>query len=93
MKTFESIKEMIILLKRSMEDISDMNEVHKKQEEVIRKTVHISESIAGSIQDENKEFSYISEMVESNTADIMQMTEQVDTINHMIEEMNDLLNL
>lgn len=80
---------MIILLKRSMEDISDMNEVHKKQEEVIRKTVHISESIAGSIQDENKEFSYISEMVESNAADIMQMTEQVDTINHMIEEMND----
>lgn len=93
MKTFESIKEMIILLKRSMEDISDMNEVHKQQEEVIRKTVHISESIAGSIQDENKEFSYISEMVESNAADIMQMTEQVDTINHMIEEMNDLLNL
>ncbi len=93
MKTFESIKEMIVLLKRSMEDISAMNEVHRKQEEVIWKTVHISESIAGSIQSENEEFGYISQMVESNAADIMQMTEQVDTINHMIEEMNDLLNL
>lgn len=29
--------------------------------------------------------------VESNTSDIKQMTEQVDSLNHMIEELEDLL--
>lgn len=93
LKTFESMQQMIALLKRSMEDVSSMNEVHKMQEDVIRKTVLISEGIAESIQAENEEFTYISEMVEGNTADIMQMTGLVDKMNHMIEEMNRLLSL
>ncbi|MDE6608895.1 MAG: hypothetical protein K2K54_14265, partial [Lachnospiraceae bacterium] len=92
-KTFGSIQEMIVLLQQSMQDISNMNEVHKMQEEVIRKTVLISENIAESIQRENQEFANISEMVESNTSDILQMTDQVDVINNMIEEMNELLSL
>jgi len=92
-KTFRSIKEMIELLQQSIQDISNMNEVHKKQEDVIRKTVLINEDIAESIQRENQEFNNISEMVESNTSDILQMTDRVDDINHMIEEMNELLSL
>lgn len=93
MKTFGSLQEMIILLQQSMQDISNMNEVHKMQEEVIHKTVLISENIAASIQRENQEFSNISEMVESNTSDILQMTDQIDVINNMVEEMNELLSL
>ena len=93
LKTFESMQQMIVLLKHSMEDVSAMNEVHKMQEDVIRKTVLVSEGIAESIQTENEEFAHISEMVEGNTADIMKMTGLVDRINHMIEEMNQLLSL
>lgn len=91
-KTFEGLQEMIVLLKHSMDDIASMNEVHKKQEEVIRNTVSISENIAESIQKENGEFGNISNMAETNTTDIINMTEQVDTINDMIEKMNVLLN-
>lgn len=93
MKTFDSIKEMIVLLQQSIENIASMDQVHKNQEEVIRRTVLISESIADSIENENMEFANISEMVERNTTDARLMREQVDVINHMIEEMNDLLNL
>lgn len=91
-KTFDGLKEMIVLLKHSIEDIATMNEVHKKQEKVIRYTVSISENIAESIQKENKEFGNISNMAETNTTDIIHMTEQVDMINEMIEKMNVLLN-
>lgn len=93
MRTFDSIKEMIMLLKQSIENISAMDQVHKNQEEVIHKTVLISEDIADSIENENMEFANISEMVKSNTSDIKLMREQVDSINHMIDEMNKLLSL
>lgn len=91
-RTFEGLQEMIVLLKASIQDIASMNEVHKTQEKVIRHTVEISERIAESIQRENEEFANISNMTETNTEDVLQMTEQIDTINGMIEKMNELLN-
>lgn len=90
--TFDGIKEMIVLLKRSIEDIASMNEVHKKQEMVIQQTVSISESIADSIEKENEDFSNISNMAEGNTTDIINMTEQIDMLNDMIGQMDELLN-
>lgn len=92
LSTFSSMKEMIVLLKRSMEDTAAMGEVHTKQEAVIGRTVSINEAIAESIQKENNEFTNISSMVESNASEVMQMTEQIDLINKMIEEMDELLN-
>ncbi len=92
LSTFAGIKDMIGLLQQSIEDISKMNEVHKKQDEVIKKTVSINENIADSIEHEFEEFSNISNMVESNASDIMQMTEQVDRINEMISQMDEILN-
>ena len=92
LSTFSGIEEMIGLLQKSIEDISAMNAVHKKQEEVIRKTVTINESIADSIEHEYEEFSNISNMVKNNATDIMQMKEQVDRINEMIAQMDEILN-
>lgn len=92
LSTFAAVKEIIVLLKRSIEDIDAMNQVHRKQEEVIGRTVSINEMIAGSIEDEFQEFNNISDMVESNASDLMQMTEQVEGINRMIAEMDELLN-
>ena len=90
-KTFAGMKEMIELLKQSMEAIESMNQVHKMQDDMIHNTVSIGETIAENINLENEEFHNISTMVESNTSDIMQMTEQVDALNRMIEEMEGLL--
>lgn len=43
--------------------------------------------VAENINRENEEFQTISDMVESNTGDIMQMTEQIDALNRMTEDM------
>lgn len=68
-----------------------MGQAHEKQSDVIRNTVKINEEIAGSIKQENTEFSSINDMVENNTKDVAQMTEQVSALNQMAEQMNDLL--
>lgn len=91
METFAGLKEMIELLNRSMEAIEALNQVHMRQEEVIKKTVSINETIAEGIGEENREFGNISQMVDSNAADILHMTEQIDAINCMIEDMEELL--
>ena len=68
-----------------------MGQAHEKQSDVIRNTVKINEEIAGSIKQENTEFSSINDMVENNTQDVAQMTEQVSALNQMAEQMNHLL--
>lgn len=68
-----------------------MGQAHEKQSDVIRNTVKINEEIAGSIKQENTEFSSINDMVENNTKDVPQMTEQVSALNQMAEQMNHLL--
>ncbi len=68
-----------------------MGQAHEKQSDVIRNTVKINEEIAGSIKQENTEFSSINDMVENNTKDVAQMTEQVSALNQMAEQMNHLL--
>lgn len=88
---FSGIQEMIDSLHRSMNDIDTMSDAHNKQADVIRNTVAISENIIESIQLENQKFSNINSMVESNTEDIMKISEQINIINSMAEEINDLL--
>lgn len=90
-RTFDGMKEMVALLDRSMKAVESMNQVHRRQDDVIRQTVSISESIAEDINLENEEFGNISCMVDSNTSDILQMTAQVDILNQMVEDMEELL--
>ena len=82
---------MIDVLRTSIENINLMGEAHEKQSAVILNTVKISEDIAESIKQENTEFSSINDMVENNTKDVAQMTEQVLALNQMAEQINDLL--
>lgn len=89
---FAAIKEMISIIHTSIESINSMGDAHNKQSEVIKSTVQINEDIAESIKRENAEFSNINEMVEGNTADIVNMTEQVNVLNQMVEKMNQLLS-
>lgn len=88
---FDGIQDMIGILHTSIEDINSMGDAHSKQAQVIRNTVDINEDIAESIKQENAEFSNINNMVENNTKDVMQMTEQVSVLNQMVEEINRLL--
>ncbi len=88
---FGGLEEMAHLIHESIKGIKAMNEAHRKQAEVIRDTVVISEDIASNIKVENEEFTNIASMVESNVTDIMHMSEQIARINKMVEQIDSLL--
>ena len=88
---FKSIQAMTDLLNVSVSAINTMGDAHNKQADVIKNTVVINEDIAESIRNENHQFISINEMVESNVNDITGMTEQINSINEMVDEINQLL--
>lgn len=88
---FKGMQDMTELLNTSVNTVNTMGEAHDKQAEVIRNTVLINNDIAESVRNENKQFSSINAMVESNVNDITEMTEQIHSINQMVDEMNNLL--
>lgn len=90
-EVFAGIRDMINVLHTSIRNIASMGEAHSKQSDVIRSTVQINENIAESIRQENTEFSGINDMVENNTKDIQEMTEQVAVLNQMAERIKVLL--
>lgn len=90
-QTFASIQDMISVIRESLEAITAMNEVHVRQSELIRTTVSINEEIAGSIQSENEQFTNISDMISDNSANILKMTAQAETLEHMIADLKALL--
>ena len=88
---FKGMMDMTELLHISVDAINTMGEAHYKQADVIKNTVSINQDIAESIQSENEQFISINGMVESNVNDITGMTEQVNSINNMVDEINKLL--
>ncbi|MBQ2823187.1 MAG: hypothetical protein IJF18_01250 [Oscillospiraceae bacterium] len=91
-EVFDNMQEMNSLLRQSMNDISTMNEVYDRQNDIIRRTFDINEDIAENIRKENREFTSISEMVEKNAENMANMTEQVTSINQMAAQIDELLN-
>ena len=88
---FKGMQDMTNLLNVSVNAVNTMGDAHDKQAEVIKNTVSINKDIAESIRQENQQFISINEMVESNVNDITEMTAQVQSINDMVDEMNNLL--
>lgn len=89
---FKNMQEMNALLKQAVADIESMSSIQSRQIDVIRRTVDISEDIAGSIRNENLEFAEISRMVENNAEDSFRMAEQVTSITKMAAQIDTLLN-
>lgn len=90
-ETVEGIRSMMGLLKNSVDGIAKADEIRKVQNQIIQETVEINEDIAKRIQQENDDFSNITNMVQGNTEEIMNLSEQVDHINNMIKELEELL--
>lgn len=88
---FENMQEIGALLRQSMQDIESMNQENERQTDIIKRTVDINADIAGSIESENESFRTISEMVESNARDSLDIKKQVAAINGMAEQIDELL--
>lgn len=90
-ETVEGVRTMMDLLKKSVEAIEEAEDIRGIQRGVIKGTVEINEDIAERIHSENEEFSNIASMVQNNREEIMELSNQVDTINSMVEELEKLL--
>ena len=88
---FQGMRDMNELPHTSVDAVNTMGEAHNKQAEVIKNTVSINQDIAESIRNENEQFRSINVMVESNVNDITDMTVQANSINEMVEQINQLL--
>ena len=88
---FKNMREMTTLLGISVDAIKEMDEAHKQQAEVIRKTFEINNAIAESIQSENEQFSAINSMVENNLHNTEKISNQAGIINQMVDEISSLL--
>ena len=90
-ETVGGIRKMMDLLKKSVEAIQQADTIRDMQSKVIQETVEINEDIAERIHLENEEFSNIASMVQSNSEEILVLSEQVESINSMIKELEALL--
>lgn len=90
-ETVDGVRSMMDLLKRSVDAIAQADKIREMQNQIIQETVEINEDIAERIHQENDDFSNITSMVQGNTEEIMNLSEQVDNINNMIRELEELL--
>ncbi len=89
--TIQGVRNMLVLLKQSVDVITSVTGLQKRQDEVIGTTIAISENIANGIVEENAQFSNIAEMVQNNTEEITTLAAQVDVLNKLVQELNELL--
>ena len=90
-ETVEGIRKMMDLLMKSVEAVKQADTISEMQSKVIQETVDINEDIAKRIRLENEEFTNIASMVQSNSEEILVLSEQVENINFMVKELETLL--
>ena len=91
LETVEGVRKMMDLLKKSVEAIEQAESIREIQNREILGAVEINEEVVTSIQSENQELSNIASMVQSSSQEIVALSEQVDNINAMVEQLEKLL--
>ena len=90
-ETVDGIRSMMDLLKNSVDAIAQADKLREMQNQIIQETVTVNEDIAERIHQENADFSNITSMVQGNSAEILNLSEQVDNINRMIKDLEEIL--
>lgn len=88
---YTGVQDMTQLLGAAADAVNAMGEAHYKQATVIQNTVSINKEIADDISNENIQFHSINGMVAGNVNDIAEISNQINTINGMVDEINNLL--
>ncbi len=85
--TFAGINDMMTTIKEALDGITKMDQVSNDQNHIIQTTVTINEEILEAIQSESNQFINISSMIDDNTADILRMTQQAESLDRMITDL------
>lgn len=85
--TFESIEEMMQVIRAELDAIRSMQAVHIRQNDIIDTTVSANEHILSAVKSENEQFNGIAQLIEDNNADILKITEQAEQLDQMIEQL------
>ena len=91
LETIKGVRSMIEMLKQSVDTISKVDCIQNSQSHVISQTIQVSEDIANRIDEENREFTNIDQMVQGNAQEVFKLSDQIDQINGMIAELEELL--
>lgn len=91
LETINGVRSMIEMLKQSVDTISKVDGIQNSQSHVISQTIQVSEDIANRIDEENREFTNIDQMVQGNAQEVFKLSDQIDQINGMIAELEELL--
>lgn len=91
LQTFESIGEMIQVIHEELDAVAAMDDVYRKQNEIVQASVSINDMILDAVHSENEQFNSISGMIESNTADVIKITEQAEQLDRIINELKSTL--
>lgn len=91
LETINGIRSMMEMLKQSVDTISKVDCIQNNQSHVILQTIQVSEDIVNRIDEENREFTNIGQMVQGNVEEVFKLSDQIDQINGMIEELEELL--
>lgn len=90
-ETFDSVSEMIRVIRDELNAISSMQTVHIKQSDIINTTVSMNENILEAVQSENEQFNNIANLIEENTSDIVEISEQAEELDQMINTLKKTL--
>lgn len=91
LETINGVRSMIEMLKQSVDTISKVDCIQNSQSHVISQTIQVNEDIANRIDEENREFSSIDEMIQGNVQEVFKLSHQIDQINGMIAELEEML--
>lgn len=91
LETINGIRSMMEMLKQSVDTISKVDCIQNNQSHVILQTIQVSEDVVNRIDEENREFVNIGQMVQGNVQEVFKLSDQIDQINGMIEELEELL--
>lgn len=87
------IHQMINLLKTSVIAIEGVSELQQDHFQIITQTISANKQIATSIEDENNEFANIAELVQNSTNEINELVIQADSLNQIVIEIEELLQI
>lgn len=90
--TVDSIRNMLILLKKSALEIKQIDSLNQSQNLLLKNNVTVNNEIAEQISTENIQFQQIAIVVQENTKHIIDISRQMNSLKLIADELQSILN-